>query len=274
MSFPLVQALYEALDEVGARQRHWVVVLTGAGRGVLLRPRPPRPRHAAEQPRPRRSRASRCVDVVHERRRARDARHPAADHRRDQRARVRRRHVPHARRRPPLRVRVGRVLLGRDHQRAHVVSELGATYLLPRAVGTSNAAELLLTGRKIDATEALRIGLVSKVVPDDELLDLALDTAEEMTTSSVVLRRDDDEAGDVVEPRDHVARTPRSSSRTATSSSPATPATSTRRSPRSARSARRSTRSSGPADPPCATMGRCGGTTRPRSSGTSAWLRS
>jgi enoyl-CoA hydratase len=59
-------------------------------------------------------------------------------------------------------------------------SELGATYLLPRAVGTSNAAELLLTGRKIDAHEALRIGLVSRVLPDDALLDHALDTASEM----------------------------------------------------------------------------------------------
>ncbi len=60
-------------------------------------------------------------------------------------------------------------------------SELGVTYLLPRAIGTSNAGELLLTGRRIGAEEALRIGLVSKVVPDGAVLDLALDTAEEMT---------------------------------------------------------------------------------------------
>jgi enoyl-CoA hydratase len=61
-------------------------------------------------------------------------------------------------------------------------SELGVTYLLPRAIGTSNAGELLLTGRRISADEAHRIGLVSRIAPDGEVLDLALDTAEEMTT--------------------------------------------------------------------------------------------
>jgi enoyl-CoA hydratase len=41
---------------------------------------------------------------------------------------------------------------------------------------------LLLTGRRIGADEALRVGLVSRVVPDGAVVDLALDTAEEMTT--------------------------------------------------------------------------------------------
>ena len=40
-------------------------------------------------------------------------------------------------------------------------TELGVSWLLPRAVGTSNSAEILLTGKKVDAEEALRIGLVS-----------------------------------------------------------------------------------------------------------------
>jgi enoyl-CoA hydratase len=59
-------------------------------------------------------------------------------------------------------------------------SELGITYLLPRSVGASNAAEILLTGRRFDAEHALRIGLVSRVLPDDELFEAALATAEHM----------------------------------------------------------------------------------------------
>ena len=47
--------------------------------------------------------------------------------------------------------------------------EMGSSYHLPRLIGTSNAAELLYTGRFIDATRALRLGLVSDVVPEADL---------------------------------------------------------------------------------------------------------
>lgn len=58
-------------------------------------------------------------------------------------------------------------------------TELGASYLLPRLIGVSRAAEILLTGRKVGAAEAERIGLVSGVVPDQEVVDhcLAIATA-------------------------------------------------------------------------------------------------
>lgn len=49
--------------------------------------------------------------------------------------------------------------------------ELGLSYLLPRAIGSSRAFEIMLTGRDVPADEAERIGLVSKTVPDGELLD-------------------------------------------------------------------------------------------------------
>jgi enoyl-CoA hydratase len=57
-------------------------------------------------------------------------------------------------------------------------SELGLSYLLPRAIGTSRAFEMMLTGRDIDAVEAERIGLVSRQVPAEQLLDTAYEMAE------------------------------------------------------------------------------------------------
>lgn len=59
-------------------------------------------------------------------------------------------------------------------------TDIGITYLLPRLVGNAHAFDLILTGRDIDADEALRIGLVSRVSDEDALDELALDYARQM----------------------------------------------------------------------------------------------
>jgi enoyl-CoA hydratase len=59
-------------------------------------------------------------------------------------------------------------------------TELGASFLLPRLVGASRSNDILLTGRKVEAREAERIGLVARVFPDAELLPAAIETAERM----------------------------------------------------------------------------------------------
>ena len=62
--------------------------------------------------------------------------------------------------------------------------DMGSSYFLPRLVGFSHAAELLYTGRFIDAATAYRIGLVSRVVPDDQVDEAAMELAEEMLSCS------------------------------------------------------------------------------------------
>ena len=62
--------------------------------------------------------------------------------------------------------------------------EMGASYHLPRLVGTSVAAELLYTGRFIDAERALRVGLVSEVVPADRLAAAGKALADDMLATA------------------------------------------------------------------------------------------
>jgi enoyl-CoA hydratase len=63
-------------------------------------------------------------------------------------------------------------------------SELGISYLLPRAIGSSRAFDILLTGRDVDAAEADRIGLVSEVASGHDLLERCYGIAEKITSFS------------------------------------------------------------------------------------------
>jgi enoyl-CoA hydratase len=63
-------------------------------------------------------------------------------------------------------------------------SELGLSYLLPRAIGASRAFEIMLTGRDVDADEAERIGLISRKVPGDLLLETCYQVAGQIAAFS------------------------------------------------------------------------------------------
>lgn len=74
--------------------------------------------------------------------------------------------------------------------RVGLTPEFGSTCLLPRLIGYGRAAELLLTGRMIQAEEALGIGLVNRVVPHDELMTEAMSLAHRIVAqpSATVLK--------------------------------------------------------------------------------------
>jgi enoyl-CoA hydratase/carnithine racemase len=67
--------------------------------------------------------------------------------------------------------------------RRGLVAEYGMAWMLPRLVGIPNALDLLFSARTIDAVEALRIGLVNQVFPQDVFLDKVRENAREMAST-------------------------------------------------------------------------------------------
>lgn len=84
-----------------------------------------------------------------------------------------------------IRITVPQAMFGAVFIR-HGVSacDMGTSYHLPRLVGASRAADLMLTGRVFNAAEAEKIGLVLDVVNEADLLDAALAKAREITRNS------------------------------------------------------------------------------------------
>jgi len=179
MAFDLMVPLHEALDEVGRDNDTWCVILTGTGRGFCsgadtqdLEPPP-------------------NVDGLTLTRIATRAMSFLADL------------VPKMRRMPQpvigaingAAIGGGMCLsLGCDIRIAGesayfraaginnglTATELGLSFLLPRAIGSTRAFDIMLSGRDVSAREASEIGLVSRTVADDALLDTALDLADQI----------------------------------------------------------------------------------------------
>jgi enoyl-CoA hydratase/carnithine racemase len=83
-----------------------------------------------------------------------------------------------------VRIAAASARFGFVFARRGIVPEAASSWFLPRVVGISQAMEWVATGRVFDAVEALRGRLVSRVVPDDELLPTALGLAREIADNT------------------------------------------------------------------------------------------
>ena len=89
-----------------------------------------------------------------------------------------------------LRVASERAKLGLPEVRLAVTPGAGGTQRLPRVVGQARARDLILTGRLVDAAEAERIGLVSRVVPAGEAVAAAVAIGEEIAARGPIAVRE------------------------------------------------------------------------------------
>jgi enoyl-CoA hydratase len=101
-----------------------------------------------------------------------------------------------------LRVASERARLGLPEVRLAVIPGSGGTQRLPRVVGHARAKDLILTGRILDAAEAERIGLVSRVVPAGEAVAAADEIAAEIATRGPLAVREAKRLLDVALDRD------------------------------------------------------------------------
>ncbi|HKC51798.1 MAG TPA: enoyl-CoA hydratase-related protein [Myxococcota bacterium] len=83
-----------------------------------------------------------------------------------------------------IRIAGQRAKLAAAFTKRGVLPESGGTWLLPRLVGWAKAAEIIFTGRTLDAVQCLELGLVNKVVADDALLGEARALANEIAANA------------------------------------------------------------------------------------------
>jgi enoyl-CoA hydratase/carnithine racemase len=81
-----------------------------------------------------------------------------------------------------IRIASDRARMGLIFVRRGLAIEFGSSWMLPRIVGIANAIDLAVTGRLVDAQEALRMGLVSRVVAQEELMPAVRQLAIEIAT--------------------------------------------------------------------------------------------
>jgi enoyl-CoA hydratase len=81
-----------------------------------------------------------------------------------------------------IRIAVGSARFGFPQIASGSMPRDGGTQRLPRLIGRGKAMEMLLTGQSVDAAEAYRIGLVSKVVRQEELMPAAMDIAQSLAS--------------------------------------------------------------------------------------------
>jgi enoyl-CoA hydratase/carnithine racemase len=83
-----------------------------------------------------------------------------------------------------IRIASDRAKLAPAFTKRGVLPESGGTWLLPRLIGHSRAAEIFFTGETLEAGRLVELGLVSRVVPADGLMDSALDLAERIAANA------------------------------------------------------------------------------------------
>jgi len=88
-----------------------------------------------------------------------------------------------------IRVAAENAKFGQPEINIGILPGFGGTQRLPRLVGKGHALEIILTGEMIDASEALRIGLVNRVVPQGELLEEARKLAGKIAAKGLVAVR-------------------------------------------------------------------------------------
>jgi enoyl-CoA hydratase/carnithine racemase len=82
-----------------------------------------------------------------------------------------------------IRIAAASAKMASNFVKVGIIPGDGGAWILTNAIGATRAAELVLTGDTIDATEAERIGLITRIAPDDQLMDEARKIAERIAVN-------------------------------------------------------------------------------------------